>query len=450
MVEGIMRLGTPSGLSSRRGYCMAITGVTALALGALAGEFKTQLGPAMDKWMYPFEFGTGGSRPVAPTFASFDPRFDTRDAEFLLGWQTQTVIPTNAVPSRYVLKRVRLNLTVGRDLVNNATGERVTFLYDPSFDSYRTHLPDSDPAHQTDDDAGRPVEIFGVGFRNGFDAVGYTEDSSFGVVGAFTSNTISIGTRNSFAAVFNPKGELIDIANHVGQANAAWTQPPFEARPWAVGQTVGVNPGESVPLGNTFTFDLNLSDPQIAGYVARSLASGRLSLMVSSLSPAKQVTPGGTGLGGSGAYPQWSTREDNLFPGPVLELEGFVVGPTDSEADGLPDDWELWRFGNLAQVASGDPDADGASNLSEWTAGTDPLSSAEVFRITLTGPLTQPTLQFAIRPNRIYSVERSVDLTTWVPASGVLSYPSVGLATWTGSVEPVSEARFLRVSVRAE
>ena len=283
MVEAIMRLGIPSGLSSRRGYCMAITGVTALALGALAGEFKTQLGPAMDKWMYPFEFGTGGSRPVAPTFASFDPRFDTRDAEFLLGWQTQTVIPTNAVPSRYVLKRVRLNLTVGRDLVNNATGERVTFLYDPSFDSYRTHLPDSDPAHQTDDDAGRPVEIFGVGFRNGFDAVGYTEDSSFGVVGAFTSNTISIGTRNSFAAVFNPKGELIDIANHVGQANAAWTQPPFEARPWAVGQTVGVNPGESVPLGNTFTFDLNLSDPQIAGYVARSLASGRLSLMVSSL-----------------------------------------------------------------------------------------------------------------------------------------------------------------------
>lgn len=126
-----MRLGTPSGLSSRRGYCMAITGVTALALGALAGEFKTQLGSAMDKWMYPFEFGTGGSRPVAPTFASFDPRFDTRDAEFLLGWQTQTVIPTNAVPSRYFLRRVRLNLTVGRDLVNNATGERVTFLYDP-------------------------------------------------------------------------------------------------------------------------------------------------------------------------------------------------------------------------------------------------------------------------------------------------------------------------------
>ena len=67
-------------------------------VSASAGEFKAQLGPSMDKWMYPFEFGTGGSRPVAPTFASFDPRFDTRDAEFLLGWQTASVIPTNAAP----------------------------------------------------------------------------------------------------------------------------------------------------------------------------------------------------------------------------------------------------------------------------------------------------------------------------------------------------------------
>jgi len=440
-----------SGISSRWGgaiYPVCVAGFCTAAL--IAGEFKVQVGTAMDKWMYPFEFGTGGSRPVAPTFASFDPRFDTRDAEFLLGWQTQSVIPTNGVPSRYVLKRVRLNLTVGRDLVNNATGERVTFLYDPSFDSYKTHLSPQDPSYQPDPDDGRPVEIFGVGFRNGFDAVGYTEDSPFGVVGAFTSNTISIGTRNSFAAVFNPKGELIDVANHVGQANAAWTQPPFEARPWAVGQTVGVGSGESVPLGSTFTFDLDLSDPQIAGYVARSLASGRLSLMVSSLSPAKQVTPGGTGLGGSGAYPQWSTREDNLFPGPVLEVEGLVLGDTDADADGLPDDWERLTFGNLDPGASGDPDGDGSTNLAEWAAGTDPLSAVQVLKLTFGGTENRPTIQFPIRPTRIYSIERSTDLKTWVAAPGELTYPTTGVAAWTGTNETPSEARFLRVRVSPE
>ena len=289
-----------------------------------------------------------------------------------------------------------------------------------------------------------------MGFRNGFDVVGYTEDSPFGVVGAFTSNNISIGTRNSFAAVFNPKGELIDIANHVGQANAAWTQPPFEARPWAVGQTDGVNSGESVPLGSTFRFDLDLSDPLIAGYVARSLASGRLSLMVSSLSPAKQVTPGGTGLGGSGAYPQWSTREDNLFPGPVLEVEGLVLGNTDTDADGLPDDWERLVFGNLEQGGSGDPDGDGSNNLAEWTAGTDPLSGVDVLRLTFGGTETRPTLQCPIRPNRIYSIERSTDLTTWVAVPGELTYPATGLAAWSGTDDSPSDARFLRVRVRLE
>ena len=414
----------------------------------IAGEFKAQLVPTMDKWMYPFEFGTGGSRPVAPTFASFDPRFDTRDAEFLIGWQTQASIPTNAAPSRYLLRRVRLSLTVGRDLVNNATGERVTFNYDPSFDSYRTHLPSQHPDHQPDADAGRPVEVFGAAFRNGYDAVSYLEDTPFGIVGAFTSNNISIGTRNAFAAVFDARGQWVDVANHVGQTNANWTQPPFEARPWAVGQTTGVAPGAGVPVGSTFTFDLDLADPQIAGHLARSLAAGRLSLMVSSLSPAKQVTPGGTGLGGSGAYPQWSTREDNLFPGPVLEVEGVYLGDADADADGLPDDWERWRFGDLAPVGSGDPDGDGSSNREEWTAGTDPLSAADVLRILPGGVAGRPTLRFPVRPNRVYRVERSADLRTWVPAGGEFARTESAGMQWTGDLS--DESAFLRVSVQAE
>lgn len=442
-----MRSGIPSGWGGR-----VLVGVVAglCAVLASAGEFKAQLGPSMDKWMYPFEFGTGGSRPVAPTFASFDPRFDTRDAEFLIGWQTQAVIPTNAAPSRYILRRVRLSLTVGRDLVNNATGERVTFNYDPSFDSYRTHLPPQHPDHQPDADAGRPVEVFGAAFRNGYDAVSYLEDTPFGIVGAFTSNNISIGTRNAFAAVFDPEGRWVDVANHVGQTNANWTQPPFEARPWAVGQTTGVAPGAGVPVGSTFTFDLDLADPQIAGHLARSLAAGRLSLMVSSLSPAKQVTPGGTGLGGSGAYPQWSTREDNLFPGPVLEVEGTLIGDADADADGLPDDWERLCFGNLDQGASGDPDGDGFSNRAEWLSGTAPLSASELLRVTPGGTETSPTLEFPVRPNRIYTVERSTDLVQWTPAQGTLTRPTPGRAVWSGLLDPVTPARFLRVSVRAE
>ena len=44
----------------------------------------------------------------------------------------------------------------------------------------------------------------------------------------------------------------------------------------------------------------------------------------------------------------------------------------DSDLDGLPDDWEKWRFGNLASTANGDPDGDGLSNLEEFQHGTNP------------------------------------------------------------------------------
>jgi len=47
----------------------------------------------------------------------------------------------------------------------------------------------------------------------------------------------------------------------------------------------------------------------------------------------------------------------------------------DSDADGLPDDWEMFNFGNLAQAAAGDADGDGVSNLDEYNADTDPSSS---------------------------------------------------------------------------
>jgi hypothetical protein len=44
----------------------------------------------------------------------------------------------------------------------------------------------------------------------------------------------------------------------------------------------------------------------------------------------------------------------------------------DVDRDGLPDQWEIDEFGNLAQGAGDDPDGDGVSNLGECIAGTDP------------------------------------------------------------------------------
>ncbi|MSU31341.1 MAG: hypothetical protein EXS25_01520 [Pedosphaera sp.] len=387
--------------------------------------------------MYPFEFGTGGTRPVAPTFASFDTRFDTRDAQFLMGWKTESWVQLGLPTSRYILSKVRLSVSVSADQ---------TFIYDPTFDSYRTHLGTNEIAWTRDQDGGRPVEFFGTGFRNGFTAETYANESPYGPVGGFTSDTISVGTRNAFAAVYDTEGNLIDTSNHVGQRNANWTNASFEAVPWAVGLTAQAIPGALVPVGSVFTFDLDLSDPLIAGYLGRALSAGTLDLMLSSLSPAQQVTPGGTGFGGLGSYPQWSTHENLLFKGPLLEVEGTVIRDTDSDVDGLPDDWERLFLGDLSSTGTGDADGDGLVNQEEFIAGTNPRSAESTFRLTLSGPPLQTELSFRFAPGRRYRVEQSEDLTRWIRAAGQLSYPSRGVCVWKADVQQDSSL-FYRVRV---
>ena len=46
---------------------------------------------------------------------------------------------------------------------------------------------------------------------------------------------------------------------------------------------------------------------------------------------------------------------------------------SDSDEDGLPDDWEQYYFSNLNETGSGDPDQDGLVNLQEFQCGSNPV-----------------------------------------------------------------------------
>jgi hypothetical protein len=55
----------------------------------------------------------------------------------------------------------------------------------------------------------------------------------------------------------------------------------------------------------------------------------------------------------------------------------------DTDSNGLPDWWEQQYFGHLTGTApSADPDHDGASNLAEFLAGTNPTNYNSALRLT--------------------------------------------------------------------
>jgi hypothetical protein len=256
----------------------------------------------LDRWMYPFAF-SGGTRDLAPTFGAVGtPGFDNRDGQFVVGFNTGSQVPINQGTGNYQIQSVVVRALVGLP---------ADFLYDPTYDSYRTYLPSADPQSLPDADAGRPIELHGLGFRNGYTALsfgpndsqppGFEETSPFGSMGTGTRHVYPIG----FLA-----GSPADVSNNVGGAT--------ESNPWAIG-TTSISPGSTVPANSIFAFNLNLSDPDIAGYLQSGLNSGVLGFAITSLHEAAQT--------GGPPVPQWITKE-NAQPGAMpatLEINYQIV-----------------------------------------------------------------------------------------------------------------------------
>ncbi len=345
--------------------------------------------PAIERWMYANN-GAPCDRPAGSVFATFGDGagVDTRHAQHLLGWDTGASIPPGRGPTRYLVQRCRVTLTVNRGNL---------FAYDPTADALRTYFETNHPAWLPDIDTGRPIELFGAGYRNGFTAASFDQCALFG------SN--ATGQRNAFAAGWSTNGELVDVSNNVGKTNAAFA--PFAVAPFAIGQTTNVAPGQLVPAGARITFDLNLTDPLVRSYVQSALDSGTLRLMVSSLH-----TSGGQF--GAPSYPDFATHFNEVVLDPTrIEIEGTVIGEGDADADGLPDDWELAALRSLTFSASADTDGDGASNAAEFRAGTDPLNVSSVLKLESINTTEHPMLRLTHAAGRSYDIEFTDDFRQW-------------------------------------
>lgn len=105
-----------------------------------------------------------------------------------------------------------------------------------------------------------------------------------------------------------------------------------------------------------------------------------------------------------------------------------VVDPwgVDSDADGLPDGWELQHFGSVTNAAAGeDADGDGLSNRENYISGTEPTNRMSTFRLAPPSGHGHAGVRFASAVDRRYSVQRAdspvdewVDVATNLPGTG--------------------------------
>jgi len=125
------------------------------------------------------------------------------------------------------------------------------------------------------------------------------------------------------------------------------------------------------------------------------------------------------------ANPAWAAGSSHSFQiayrlkdgrvSPRSEATSGTTWGADSNADGLPDEWQTANWGKSANwpAAGADSDGDGASNRAEFLAGTDPSSAASVLRLTISLRDNGPYLEWNTEPGNVYQLQTTVDFAVW-------------------------------------
>jgi hypothetical protein len=113
-------------------------------------------------------------------------------------------------------------------------------------------------------------------------------------------------------------------------------------------------------------------------------------------------------------------------------LATATIARADSDADGIPDSWEMLHFNNLtAANGTTDSDGDGARDSAEYTAATLPTEASSHLCITAHSypSPTQAALTWTSVATRNYRVEYDEDLVGPWTASTLGSLPPTGSLT---------------------
>ncbi len=156
-------------------------------------------------------------------------------------------------------------------------------------------------------------------------------------------------------------------------------------------------------------------------------------------------------LGSDGRSVLFQTFAANLTQGDYNLSRDIMVlrlSSGDLDEDGLEDNWEMAYFGGLERDGSGDFDADGATDIKEFLAGTDPTNQGSIFRVlTLESIATgSVTVLWSALPGRTYQVQYRTNMTDapWTDLPGVVT-PNGSTGTKTDPQAGSASQRYYRV-----
>ena len=134
----------------------------------------------------------------------------------------------------------------------------------------------------------------------------------------------------------------------------------------------------------------------------------------------------------------------------MVDMGAYEYNPelSDSDSDGITDDWELMYFSCATGcAAAGYADADPCNNLAEYVAGTDPTNMLSYFRITKADACQEGfVVNWDAVSNRLYGIDWRADLINdFQSLEQDISYPQ---NKYTDTVHVASEQSFYSLNVK--
>lgn len=145
--------------------------------------------------------------------------------------------------------------------------------------------------------------------------------------------------------------------------------------------------------------------------------------------------------GGSTQYLTQGDEDATVPNHPTLTVTTTGNPTPNLDGDAMADAWEAAYFGSLSRDGSGDADADGASDVTEFRLGINPNDPSQSFRAEVVPAAPGFVFSWPSRPGLIFQIRRSGSLVdgTWLEVGTVPA--STGTTTsFTDSVVPGGRA----------